>query len=211
MARAATGDARWGAGCLGPADHTLFRLRGASYLGSRQAKQPSPPPLFAFLGGDVVSSAQGPVFDFARRVRFPPLPAPEHFGTAGAGTAGSGGGGGDPSAAAHSADDLSQGDSSSSSGGGGGTAAPTVPAYFVVNMQIPREAKPLFGAKQKVAAFGAPPTCNAVYYFRLAPAAAPHMAALDVEMRGGPPASKVPPACRLLHTWCVEGGGGRGV
>jgi len=217
-----TGDARWGQGCLGPVESKLFKLRSKHYLdksksssssrpssssSSTAKKLPSGPPLFEFAGADCVASHHGPVYDFARRVKLPPLPAS---------SLPSGGG------AEHaSAEYENYGKSGSKSNKKKkGTSidkavnnnATTVPAYIVINMQIPLEAKSLFGgSKQKSPAKGGKggssavsssvPAINAVYYFRITPLTAKHMLALDEELQGGKQAKQVPPTCRLLHNW----------
>lgn len=217
------GDARWGQGCLGPVESKLFKLRSKHYLDKSSSKSssssaaaakklPSAPPLFEFAGADCVLSQQGPVYNFAKRVKLPPLPAPpssvsgaesananyEHYGKS-----------------THKSSRMKVKNSNNDNTVNHNPT--TVPAYIIINMQMPLEAKSLFGGNKRKSPVKASknggggasdtvsssvPACNAVYYFRISPSTAKHMLALDEELlEGGKKARNVPPACRLLHNW----------
>ena len=175
-----------------------MKVRGAGYL-KKKAKVESAAALFDFAGCDAFLCESGPMMDVASRMHLPPLTSSSAFGD-GEG----GGGGGGVAAAAWGAGSAGE------SGGGGGVRydpgydpAGSVPAYIVVNLQIPTVGKALFGAKKKAAAAGPPPTIMAVYYFKITPATAAGIATLDRLERGGKVKTTRVCAPSLCFTpWC---------
>ena len=82
-----------------------------------------------------------------------------------------------------------------------GRASPVQP-YFVVNMQIPRVPKALFGSSSKQPT----PTMNSCFYFRCTKATAAALRKLEAAYASGHPedvnVDGVPPAVQLLRRWC---------
>jgi hypothetical protein len=86
----------------------------------------------------------------------------------------------------------------------------TVPALFIMNVQIPIQPRAMFGARKL------PPTVNAVFYMRLNPEVQDWCALLDAADQGGDAAARfaadhpalsaedVPGPVRLLHRWCRD-------
>jgi len=83
-----------------------------------------------------------------------------------------------------------------------GPASPVQP-YFVVNMQIPRVPKALFGSSSSKQAT---PTMNSCFYFRCTPATATALRKLEEAYARGHPedvnVDGVAPAVQLLRRWC---------
>ena len=81
----------------------------------------------------------------------------------------------------------------------------TVPPYFIINMQIPRRAKALFGGRN-----GDPiPTMNSVYYFVQTEKTRLALSRLEMYYKNGGDQNAVsvdgvPPSICLLHRWCAH-------